>query len=158
MFPFLTRDVPHVEEKILSYLGPTDLIRSKRVSKKWDMVIQKRIDHLKRTNDIHALIQMGEESMKAEYNSLQFLARMSWSFLGGIVKIISFAMTGQSDWVIKEFVKEFVKWEGLALAFCDHFGQGCLCMVGNVNGIRKVVIRFVSTDDDDGIRIENGEE
>ena len=44
MFPLLTQDVPHVEEKILSYLGPVDLIKSKRVSKKWNTVMQKRID------------------------------------------------------------------------------------------------------------------
>ena len=53
MFPLLTRDVPHVEEKILSYLTPIDLIRSKKVSKKWDMVVQKKLDLLKMTNNVH---------------------------------------------------------------------------------------------------------
>ena len=44
---FLNRDLPNVEQKILSYLGPRDLIRAKLVNKEWHFIIKSYIKHLK---------------------------------------------------------------------------------------------------------------
>ena len=41
MFPFITRNLPHVDEKIFSYLGLRDLISSKSVCKEWFFFILK---------------------------------------------------------------------------------------------------------------------
>ena len=35
MFPLLNRNVPHVEHKILAYLGPKDLVTAAFVCKEW---------------------------------------------------------------------------------------------------------------------------
>ena len=51
MFPLFDQDLPHIEEKIISYLGPADIVRCRKVSKKWAKLMQVRINHLKMTND-----------------------------------------------------------------------------------------------------------
>ena len=39
MFPSMARHVPHIEEKILSYMAPRDLAVSKAVCMEWWYVI-----------------------------------------------------------------------------------------------------------------------
>ena len=40
MFPLLERNIPHIEEKILSYLEPKDLAASRLVSRKWSCKVK----------------------------------------------------------------------------------------------------------------------
>ena len=77
MFPLLGKDLPHLEEKIISYLGPVDLLRAKRSSRKWDRVIQKRINYLKAANDPAVMIQLHEDIMKGQVQTFK------WWLLGG---------------------------------------------------------------------------
>ena len=47
MFSFDNRDIPDVEQQILSYLGPRDLVRAKMVSKAWRSGVVRHIKRLK---------------------------------------------------------------------------------------------------------------
>ena len=42
MFPLFDQDLPHIEQKIISYLGPADIVRSRKVCKKWAKLMQDR--------------------------------------------------------------------------------------------------------------------
>ena len=43
MFPLIDRDLPGVDDKILSLLSPADLARAKSVCKKWYSVVHKNM-------------------------------------------------------------------------------------------------------------------
>ena len=47
MFPFGGRDLPVVEQKILSYVGARDLVNAKLVCKTWRQGVKKYLHHLK---------------------------------------------------------------------------------------------------------------
>ena len=47
MFPLGDRDLPEVEQKILSYVGARDLVNAKLVSKKWLQGVKRFMDHMK---------------------------------------------------------------------------------------------------------------
>ena len=49
MFPLFDQDLPLIEQKIISYLGPVDIVRCRKVCIKWAKLMQGRIIHLKRT-------------------------------------------------------------------------------------------------------------
>ena len=42
MFPLFDQDLPHIEQKIISYLGPADIVRCRKVCKKWARLMQSR--------------------------------------------------------------------------------------------------------------------
>ena len=50
MFPLIDRNMPHVEEQILSYLGAGDLIAASSVSKSWRTAAQRHVDRLATSN------------------------------------------------------------------------------------------------------------
>ena len=47
MFPLIDRDLPSVDEKILSYLSPEDLANAKLVSKKWYIIVHRNQGYLR---------------------------------------------------------------------------------------------------------------
>ena len=47
MFSLMGRDIPLVDNMILSQLGPRDLVRAKRVSKAWHMATKRYLKYLK---------------------------------------------------------------------------------------------------------------
>ena len=55
MFSFDNRDIPNVEQQILSYLGPRDLVRAKLVSKEWRTGVMRYIKCLNNAGKWKAL-------------------------------------------------------------------------------------------------------
>ena len=47
MFPLGNRDLPVVEDKILSHMGPRDLVNAKLVSKEWYQGVRRYLNHLR---------------------------------------------------------------------------------------------------------------
>ena len=142
MFALLDRHLPHVEDKIISYLGPADLIRSKKVSKKWDAVIQRRIDFLKMsktsdTDTIHQLLQdiLNEARIivTSTYGSYKLC---SW-LTHGIANIVAYPMAGSLGEYFAQWVKDVTEksnddiegLENYRLCYKIHPGRGCLCLV-----------------------------
>ena len=71
MFSFGSRDIPDVENKILSYLGPRDLARAELVSQEWHAGVARYITHLKKVGKWNSLHN------KAFLEPVTSLAKMS---------------------------------------------------------------------------------
>ena len=121
MFPLLGKDVPHIEEKIISYLGPVDLIRAQRSSRKWDRVIQKRIDQLRVASDPAVMIQLYQEIMKGEVQSFKL-----W-FSDLAAKIASYVPWNPNK--ASSFMGLYVEVKFATFCHSIHPGRGCLCLV-----------------------------
>ena len=63
MFPFGDRDLPVVEQKILSYVGARDLVNAKLVCKTWRQGVKKYLRHLKTAKKGREIKRMLRESL-----------------------------------------------------------------------------------------------
>ena len=109
MFPLIPQDAGNVEEKILSYMSPWDLFKSKLVSKRWYLAVCRYMEFLKATNDLSIKYQLIQK--KFEYQSSLILPAPNdtWVYNG-------------SSW---ELILYNAK-DGYKLCLHD---RGCLCLI-----------------------------
>ena len=133
MFPLLDINLPHVEEKIISYLRPRDLFNAKLVCKKWDGLMKKRIKYLKVTNDMVTRIQLMEEDIYEVATTEVTLYRFGFvplRFVDVVAKSLTYVTTGKFAWPVWitgpliEFVESDFK-----LCHDTHLNRSCLCLV-----------------------------
>ena len=131
MFPLLDdRDVPQVEEKIISYLRPKDLFNAKLVCKKWDGLMKKRIKYLKVTNDMITRIQLWEDTYEVATTEL-----IKLRFVDFVAKSLTYVTTGKFAWPVWitgqliKFVESDFKLCGRYDRYESHLNWSCLCLV-----------------------------
>ena len=125
MFPLLDINLPHVEEKIISYLRPRDLFNAKLVCKKWDGLMKKRIKYLKVTNDMITRIQLWEDTYDLATTEL-----IKLRFVDFVAKSLTYVTTGKfawPHWITGQLIK-YVE-SDYKLCHDTHLNRSCLCLV-----------------------------